>query len=793
MNTHVFAILEFDKIIDQLSQLPVSGLGQKLIRQLKPFTELSRIEKSLSETTELKNIFDFDDPLPIAGLKDISQLTDKIRIQGSVLQPEELSDVSQTITVARKIKTYFRERQKKYPLLDLIAKQISEFKYIEDEINRCIDDSTFEIFDHASPALKQLRRSIKNQEEQVRQKLENMVSNLSGKGYLQENIISMRNNRLVLMVKDEHKNKVKGLIHDQSATGATLFIEPIVALEMNNKIRALKSDEKKEIERILLKLTDLIREQLDPLMQTLHALAEFDFIYAKALLSQKLSAYQPAINNQNRLELIKGKHPLLVLRSDKAKDVVPLNLTMGINFNTLVISGPNAGGKTVALKTVGLLSLMVSCGLHIPADPTSDMAVFNQVFASIGDQQSIENDLSTFSSHIAEIRDIVNHAHRSDLILIDEIGTGTDPDEGAALAISLLEKLTERGCFTIVSTHQGALKVFAHDTKGVENGSMEFDRKTLQPTYRFRTGIPGSSYAYEIAERLGLSEQITNRAKQLTGDQKNQIETLLNDLDLRLQKYRNLTNDLSIKQSTLNSMVKLYEHKNEELKAKEKSLKKDAIEEAEKILKEANSAVEKVVKRIKEAQADRESIKAAHEILQKEREKLKRSSQHQKPKHQQTIERHKLNRVEIGQKIFWEPYKQQGVAISEPDARGKVLIETENIKLKVPLEELSSVTEMKSKPINKHRVNVRANFQKLKSNEIDIRGCRIEEGISTVDKFLDEALMSGFDQIYIIHGKGTGSLRKGIYEYLDKHPRVKSKEYPEWNLGDTGMTLVKLK
>ncbi|HDP97831.1 MAG TPA: endonuclease MutS2, partial [bacterium] len=505
MDNDVFETLEFDKVIEHLSQLPISRLGQKLIQQLQSHTDASFIERRLSEVTELKAILDYDDPFPLAGLQDISTEISKVRIGGTFLSTEELIKVAQTLEVARKIKSYFRERMEKYPVLSNIIKRILTFQPIEAEIERCIDRSNYELFDHASPDLKRIRRSIQNNEEQIRRKLDAMLSTFSSKGYLQENLIAVRNNRLVLMVRDEHRRKVRGIIHDQSATGATLFIEPLDTLELNNKIRALNIEEQREIERILLLLSDRIRSQLSEIIETVDELAEIDFVYAKAQFSRQIMGEQPAINSDHRLEIIKGKHPLLALRYGASREVVPLDVTLGESFHTLVISGPNAGGKTVALKTIGLLSLMACCGMHIPADPSSSIAVFEKIFAAIGDRQSLENDLSTFSSHVAALKAITDSVNNRSLVLIDEIGSGTDPEEGAALAVAVLEKLTSIGCLTVVSTHQGAIKVFAHETSGIENGSMEFDRETLQPTYRFRIGIPGSSYAYEIASRLGIS------------------------------------------------------------------------------------------------------------------------------------------------------------------------------------------------------------------------------------------------------------------------------------------------
>ena len=794
MEKEVLSILEFDKIIEHLIHLPVSPLGQKHVQELERLTDLSLIEKKLKQVTELRDILDFDDPFPISGLKDITPEIDKIQLEGSYLSPEELTRVSQTLKVGRRISDYLKKRKENYPLLARICVSIFVFKEIEKEITRCVDLATYELFDHASAELNRIRRSIKSQEEQIRKKLESMLSTFSGKGYLQESLIAVRNGRLVLMVKDEHRRRVKGLVHDQSATGATLFVEPMESLELGNKIRTLKIEEKREVERILLKLTSLIRNNIVEVADTVNSLGKIDFIYAKARFSRELQAFQPAINSNNKLEIIKGKHPLLVLRYGTERDVVPFDLAMGERFNSLVISGPNAGGKTVALKTIGLLSLMVSCGLHIPADPSSNVAIFKNIFARIGDQQSLENDLSTFSSHVAALKNITDNADRKNLVLIDEIGSGTDPDEGAALAIAVIEKLTSIGSLTIVSTHQGALKVFAHETDFVENGSMEFNRDTLEPTYRFRLGIPGSSYGYEIAQRLGVAEEITTRARELVGEKKTQVEALLTDLEERLLKYQNLTTELSQKESRLNSLLKLYDRKVSEIKDRESLLKKEAAKEAEQILKSANVTLERAVKQIREQQASREAIRNSKELIRQEREKIKQQSKKvSERKSQPGGTKEPLKKVEIGQEVFWQTFNSRGLVVSLPDSSGRVMLQTGEVKIKAPLNELFPVAETKKRKAGKARVNISANLKNLTSNEIDIRGCTVEEGIAVIDKFLDEALISGFDQVYVIHGKGTGSLRKGIYTFLDKHPRVKSRNFPEWSLGDTGMSVVKLK
>ena len=793
LDERIFEILEFDKLLEYLAQLPVSPLGEKKIRQIQPSTNLNLIKHDLTLVSEFRDLLDFDDPFPISGLQDISDELWQLKIEGRFLNAEELAKIAATLEVARKIESYFADRKEKYPTLAKIVSQVKGYPQAENEINRCIDRSTYLIYDHASPNLNRIRREISSIEQNIRKRLEAMVGQYAARGYLQENVIAMRNNRLVLMVKDEHKNKIRGLVHDQSATGATVFIEPLETLEMNNRIRALKIEEKREIEKILLSLSQLIRQKLPEIETTLDALTQLDFIYAKAQFSRMLKASQPALNDRNHLEIVSGRHPLLVLRFEKEREVVPLNLLMGEDFHTLVISGPNAGGKTVALKTVGLLCLMTSCGLHIPAKATSDIPIYHKIFAVIGDQQSIENDLSTFSSHVSSLKEVLDGADEKSLVLIDEIGAGTDPEEGAALAIAILEELTKRKATTLVSTHQGALKIFAHETEGVENGSMEFDRESLQPTYRFRLGIPGSSYATEIASRLGLDERVLARANQLKGSHKSRLEKLLADLDEKLQKYQRLSSELSIKESQLEALKKLYEQRASELKKYEKRLKKEAAEKADELLKEANVTIERLIRQIKEQQASRDAIREAKESLKQQREKVKIEKQSTEKAVEQAISDEPLKSVTPGEAVYWQPYHTTGIVLSEPDASSRVLIQAGEIKIKAPLHELYPAKKASNKPPKSARVRINAKIEPLKSNEVDIRGMTVDEAIDVVDKFLDEAVMSGMENVYVIHGKGTGRLRAGIYRYLEKHPHVKKFHYPEWNLGDTGLTVVELK
>lgn len=791
MKQYIFETLEFDRIINQLASHANSPQAKENVLSLKPLSDITEINDTLSEVTELRAILDFDDPFPVYGIRDVRVSLKKASLAGNYLATEELIAIAETVTVFRRLSEYFKARHDKYPLLQKTAADLLSFTKIEKEINRCIDFSSVEIRDNASPNLARIRRSILSEQQNIRKKMENLVNSFSKKNYLQENLITIRDGRLVLMIKDEYKRHVKGIIHDQSATGATLFVEPMETMEINNRIRKLILEEKREIEIILRQLTDLIHEQLAEIKQSLAAAAELDFIHAKAQFSSRMDGIQPVLNSDNYLNIINAKHPLLLLRYKSTEKVVPLNISIGKEFNTLIITGPNAGGKTVALKTVGLLSLMVACGLHIPAHSDTEMCTFQNIYADIGDQQSIEDDLSTFSSHIQRLKNIIDHTTGHDLVIIDEIGTGTDPEEGAALAISMLEKLTHIGSINLVSTHLGALKAFAHETARVENGSMEFNAETLQPTYRFRTGLPGSSYAFEISERYGLSREIITRARSLVGAEKSRLENLLVDLDKKITQYQSELEKISIKQQELNTLTADYEQKTADIKSHEKNLKKQAIQESEDILKTANATIELAIKEIKEQQASREAIKSAKAILAEEKHRLneqKRKMTQEKIQSARTTLTPDL--ITIGQTVFWKSYNQKGKILSDADASNRVLIDTGGVKVKVNINELQLIEAEKPE---KQRVRIRYEYESPASTELDLRGMRAEDAETMTDKFIQDAVLAGLEQVQIIHGKGTGALRKVVHELLEKHPHVKNKNLGNWNQGGTGVTIVQLK
>ncbi len=753
-----FETLEFNKICEKIASCASSDLGHELAFEIKPENNSVQLLKKHNQVTELRDILDYDQYPPIDGISDIRPLLKKVRLAGSMLSPHELGQILQNLIVVRKLRHFFSAREDRISNLKEITGLLKPSAEAEKEIDRCIDITTNTVKDGASPALAGIRRQITRTQNAVRSKIAVKLKQFSEQGILQENVISIRDGRFVLVVKEEYKRKVKGLVHGQSASGSSYFIEPMDVFEDNNYIRELQTQETREIEKNLFLLTNLLREEINLLESNIHVLGELDLVFAKAVFSKQINGNQPELVDEKIISIAQGRHPLLVLRMGE-KQVVPLDLELGEKFYTLIISGPNAGGKTVALKTVGLLTLMARSGLHIPALPHSRIGNITHVFACIGDQQSIENDLSTFSSHINVLGDIAEHADHNSLVLVDEIGTGTDPEEGTAIAMSLLEDLTGRKCLSVVTTHLGALKAFAFRTEGIENASLEFDAETLQATYNFRVGIPGSSYAFDIAQRMGYPVDLINKSRELIGTHKDKLEGLILDLEDKVREYKKLTTEFKLKESGLKSLQKLYTERSEALKRDEKKIKGQAVKEAEEIISQANSLIEKTIREIKEQNARREAIVKAKTIINEQKTKIKII----KKQTAEPAEKVSPISVEPGEFVKWKNSNTTGKVISRVDKKGRVYVQLNGVKMKVPISELE-----KSKDTQKKKSIFKLNVEEKQiiTNEVDLRGMNSEEARETVDRFIDEALLTGFKEIRIIHGKGTGKLRIEIREYL---------------------------
>ena len=773
--------LELGTILFRLSELTSSPPGREQVLGLAGCDNPEDLEKELGRVTEMRDLLAFDDPFPLHPFSDIEQSLKKMDVQGAFLKPEELLALKDILVIIRQVKAYLDQREKKYSRLQKMAKALPVWPDIEKEINRIIDASGA-VKDKASETLAALRRQIQVKSSQVRKRLDTILRTMVSKGYAQEDSLVLREGSLVIPVKESCRGHLKGIVLDQSASGATVFIEPIEILDLNNEIRRLKGQEAREIEKLLIGLTDQIRPSLSGIRTAYQALIQLDVLAAKARFSIQLGANAAGIDDKGDLDLVEARHPLLLMR-EKRESVVPLTLKMIHPLRSVVITGPNAGGKTVALKTVGLLALMHQYGLHIPVKEGSSLPFFSRIFADIGDQQSIEQDLSTFSSHVQNLKAILTASDNSTLVLLDEIGSSTDPAEGAALAEAVLCELYDRGSLALATTHLGSLKVFAHEHEGMENGSMVFDQKTLTPTYYFQMGIPGSSYAFEIAQRLGLSGRVIERAKSIVGEERGTVDRLIFYLEEQVQKTRELMISAELKESRLSGFLKLYEDKLSKMQDIESEAREKAVHEAEAVLKEANAVIEKVVQNIRERDADKDSIKDAKKNVQAIKEKIQAGKKVKtEPSEYQP---------QKGDWVLWSGHSGQGRVVSRPDSKGRVQVQWDQVKLRVPGRDLRP-----GHPPAEKKVQTGALYKKpvqQVTNEIDLRGMMVDEAIEVVEKYLSDAVMAGFQQVSIIHGKGTGVLRREIGNYLKGHSLVKNKRLGNWNEGDTGVTILELK
>jgi len=785
--------LEYHKIIEQLAGKAISSMGKDIAGSLKPSTDLDEIRLMQQETSEASGFIVRKGSLPLGGITDIRHSLQRVET-GGALNIEELLQIGDFCYVCRKVITYSTDNRKteSFPILDSLFDSVSPFGALEKEINRCIINNQ-ELSDDASPKLYEIRRSIKTSNDRIREQLNSIIHSQAYKNMLQDNIITIRSGRYCVPIKLEYRQSFPGMVHDQSSTGATVFMEPMAVVQLNHKIKTLHTDEENEIEKILRELSYLVAEQAHLLAANLDILIKLDFIFAKGELSLEMKASKPNFNRDGYIDIKKGRHPLL----DQAK-VVPIDIYLGKSFSILLITGPNTGGKTVALKTLGLLALMGQAGLHIPAFDNSDLALYTEIFADIGDEQSIEQSLSTFSAHMSNIVKILEEAslcQGNSLVLLDELGAGTDPTEGAALAMSILQFLYQNKIHTAVTTHYSELKVYALSTEGVENASCEFDVETLRPTYRLLIGVPGKSNAFAISKKLGLPDDIINNAKEFLSHEDQRFEDVITDLEInkksveiekeRASRYRQEA--AALKTELEKQREKLNKQRDKVLlAAKEEALKItwEAKDEADRILKEMQ-------KQMKEGGSQREleeSRRKVGDMVSKIDEELDGLAKKDRPPKKVP------KNLKKGDGVFVHSMHMTGVVSELPDRDGYVTIQAGIMKLKVKLEDLS--LNEKEELIKVNAQNYSARVKSVKSQsitpEVDLRGQMVEEGLEKTDKYLDDAYLAGLKQVTIIHGKGTGALRSAVQNHLKGHPHVKSQRPGSFGEGDLGVTIVEL-
>lgn len=790
MNEKALHTLEYDKIIQKLAGFAVSPMAKERAQALKPSAAMSDIILRQQETTEATSMVLRKGSPSFGGFREIRPQLKRAAMAGLLSIPE-LMAMGEFAYVCRKVKNYAKKENPTdiYERLDEYFDLIVPLDTLENEINRCILSEN-EIADTASSGLHSVRKEIKISNDRVKEHLNGVINSSAYRNMLQDFVITIRNDRYCVPVKAEYRSSFPGMIHDQSNTGSTLFMEPLSVVQLNNKIKELQAREKEEIEKILLMLSDLVTANAITIEGNLELLTQLDFIFAKAALSLSMDGTQPLFNQKGYIHIQKGRHPLL-----DPKTVVPTDIYLGKDFTTLLITGPNTGGKTVALKTLGLFSLMGQAGLHIPAFDHSQLAVFDNVFADIGDEQSIEQSLSTFSAHMTNIVKIMDQVTDDSLVLFDELGAGTDPTEGAALAVAIIQALLERKIRTAVTTHYSELKVFALTTEGVENACCEFSVETLRPTYKLLIGIPGKSNAFAISKRLGLQEYILESARSFISQDEAKFEDVITDLEIskksvkieqeRAEQYRREAEEL--KQEVERQKEKTREQK-------EKILTK-AREEAKQIYAQAKEEADSIVKEMNRQAKDAANKNKVLEQRQKLNEKLS-AVQQDFMKSKKVKPHHKApENLKAGDRVYVISFDQGGKVLAAPDKNKEVQVQMGILKVKVPLAELMLDDSPQPKEQQKRQQPAKAKLSKSQfiSAEIDCRGQLVDEAIANIDKYIDDAYLSGLKQVVIIHGKGTGALRAGVQHYLKLNSHVKSYRPGTFGEGEAGVTVVELK
>ena len=793
MNTKVLTTLEYTKIIDLLTEKADSEPGKKLCSELVPSTDLSAIRTAQRETKDaLARLFRIGST-SFGNNRDLGFSIRSLEI-GSSLSMSELLKLASFLDNVGRIKTYGKKEREDLPgdSLDAYFEGLTPLTQLANEINRCIL-SEEEMADDASPRLKSIRRSKLNTNEKIHSQLTSMV-NGSYRTFLQDAVITMRDNRYCIPVKAEYKSQVSGMVHDQSSTGSTFFIEPAAVVNLNNQLKELDLQEQEEIEVILADLSSQAAVHTSELAANQKIMTTLDFIFAKAKLAMEQNATEPIFNTDHYIQIRKGRHPLL-----NKKKAVPIDVQLGKDFDLLVITGPNTGGKTVSLKTVGLFTLMGQAGLHIPALDRSELSIFSEVYADIGDEQSIEQSLSTFSSHMTRVVHILQHADADSLCLFDELGAGTDPTEGAALAIAILNYLHDRGIRTMATTHYSELKIYALSTDFVENACCEFDVETLRPTYRLLIGIPGKSNAFAISSKLGLSDEIINAARQQISKEDESFEDVIADLEQSRVIIEKEQREIEEYKERIRTLQEQLQRKNEKIDQAKDKILRDANEKARAILQEAKDVADETIRDFNKVGASAD-IKELEKKRQKVRDKINEKNgklalgnSQKKPANQKTVDPKKLKK---GDSVKIISMNLKGIVNTLPDAKGNLFVQCGIMRMQTNVNDLMPIKE---ETITAPALQ-RTNTGKLKmsksfsvSSEINLLGCTVDEAIAKLDKYLDDAYLAHLPSVRVVHGKGTGALRSAVQSHLKRLKYVKEYRLGEYGEGDAGVTIVTFK
>ncbi|WP_369361638.1 endonuclease MutS2 [Priestia megaterium] len=787
MQSRIFHVLEFNKVKEQLQKKVASSLGREKVANLIPSTQYEEVVKWQEATDEATTVLRLRGNVPLGGIFDVRPSVKRAEI-GGTLSSNELLDVASTIYAARQVKQFIEQVVEDEDLqLSIITEHIEKLMplpEVEQTIKMSIDENGT-VLDGASDQLRGIRQKLRSTESRIREKLESLIRSSSAQKMLSDAIVTIRNERFVIPVKQEYRSAYGGIVHDQSSSGATLFIEPQAIVTLNNELQEAKVKEKQEIERILIALTVQVAEVANELRQNVYLLGELDFMFAKGRYSHELKASKPKMNDRGYIKLVKAKHPLIA-----QEDVVANDIELGDQYTSIVITGPNTGGKTVTLKTLGLFTLMAQAGLQIPALDGSEMAVFKHVFADIGDEQSIEQSLSTFSSHMVNIVDILQKVDHESLVLFDELGAGTDPQEGAALAISILDQVYERGARVVATTHYPELKAYGYNREGVVNASVEFDIETLSPTYKLLIGVPGRSNAFEISKRLGLSAEVIERAKGYIGSETNKVENMIASLeDSRRQSEHELEEAEELRKEA-QKLHKELQSQIIEFNEKRDKLYEKAEEKAQATVKAASEEAEKIISDLRKMSQKNHALVKEHELIEARKRLEDAVPTLEKSKKKPAVPKKQERTLQAGDEVKVLSWGQKGTLV-ERVSNNEWQVQMGIMKMKVKekdLEYISSPKPVETKPLatvkgKDYHVNL----------ELDLRGERYENALIRVEKYIDDALLANYPRVSIIHGKGTGALRKGIQEYLKNHRSVKNIRFGEASEGGSGVTVVEFK
>lgn len=783
MNNRILDVLEYSKIKDAIAEFLITEQGQKQLINLRPLTDRQKIQKQIDETKDGADLYRIKDGIPIVKMNDITAEIKRLKINAT-LNGTELYRISLVLQTSKSVREFFEQAREDgvelRSLYGLVDKLIS-IPTIAEHLQKSVDDKGG-ILDSASASLKHIRKTIKKSQAHVHEIMENYLQGSNSK-YLTEAIITVRDGRYVLPVKQDSRNHFGGVVHDQSASGQTVYVEPQKAIELNNLVQDQEALEKQEVQRILIELSNSLRPYQSELTENSWILGHFDLINVKAKYAHQTKATEPIIDPDNHVDLKEARHPLI-----DPKKVVGNTVKFGDKYKNIIITGPNTGGKTITLKTVGLLELMAQSGLFIPANEESHVAVFTQIFADIGDEQSIEQNLSTFSSHLSNIIAIGKHLDDHSLVLLDELGAGTDPQEGAALAISLIESMSKSNCDMMVTTHYPELKIFAYNYPKTINASMEFDNETLQPTYRFLLGIPGSSNAFDIASRLGLNADVVTRARSLQSGESQDLNQMIQDLEKQRKNYENEYQSYRDNNEAVKKERKQLNQQLDQIDQRRDRMIDDAKEKANNIVDRSQTEADRIISRLRKLQKQSSQTTVKEDQLISAKTGLNKLHQNRKLRKNKVLRHEKRKQeIKVGDDVKVESYGQVGSVINK-DKKGNFEVQLGILKMKLPARDLTKVKPEKEQPAQQNVSRQRAHS--ALPLKLDLRGERYDEAMADLDQYIDSALLAGYQEVTIVHGFGTGAIRKGVQKYLRSNPRVKKFAYAPANAGGQGATIA---